>query len=186
MAQTDSETLTGRAPTTPIDSYVRGGGAGSAGKFERYHDATGGSYENTLEARTRVNTTVTYPTSLYVRQQADAGAVISSQYGIWINSGAPNASATIGNQYAVNITVEGDAVPTYQGLFRLYNSDSAAAIAIDSVFNLANSGGTPFTNLFDFSGQVAPVSAGSDSTNVTEKVACLVGASTRYIHLFSD
>jgi len=181
-----ADTMVGRAPVCPCDFYVRGGGTGSAGIFERYHDATGGTYENTVQVRTRVNSTVSYPTGLYIRQQADAGAVIESMYGIWINAAAPNASATIGNQYAVSITVEGDAVPSYQGLFRLYNSDAAAAIAIDSVFNLANSGGTPFTNLFDFSGQVAPVSGGSDSTNCTQKIACKVGAATMYLHLFTD
>ena len=175
------------AGLAPCDFYMSGetSNRGTA-YFERLHDQTGGSYANNVTMRVEVDTTVTYPTNLYIRQQADDGAVIGSMYGIWINTASVDASATIGNLYDVSITHTASAVPSYEALFRLYNGATSATPAIDSVFHLANSGGTPFTNLFDFEAVVVPVSAGTDSTNCTNKVACLVGADTRYIHLFSD
>jgi len=171
----------------PIDAYteVDTTNRGNAW-FERYHNVAGGSYANNVCIRQNADTTVTYPTNLYVRSAIGASASIGSMYGIWINTTTPDAAATVGNLYDVSITHSGSAVPSYEALFRLYNSATSAAVAIDSVFHLANSGGTPFTNLFDFEAVVVPVSAGSDSTNCTNKVACLVGSDTRYIHLFSD
>jgi len=58
--------------------------------------------------------------------------------------------------------------------------------AVGSVIWLANSAGTPITNLLDFEGLASPISAGTDSVNVTHKIAMLLGATTKYLHVFSD
>jgi len=171
----------------PCDFYMAGDttNRGTAW-FERFHDTTGGSYANNVCIRQQVDTTVTYPTNLYIRNQIDDEASIGSIYGIWINSTTPNASATVGNYYDISITHSGSAVPSYEALFRLYNSSTSAATALDSVFHLANNGGSPFNVLFDFESAVLPVSAYSSGTTVGYRVACAVGATTYYLHLYTS
>jgi len=175
------------AGVAPIDAYIAGDNTNrGTAWFERYHDLTGGSYANNVTIRQQINTTVTYPTNVYIRTQHDSSASTGSTYGIWLNTTTPDSSATIGNLYDVSITHSGSAVPSYESLFRLYNSSTSAATAIDSVFHLANSGGSPFTNLFDFEAAVIPVMAYTSGTTVGYRVACLVGATTYYIHLFTS
>jgi len=171
----------------PIDVYMEGETSNRGCMYiDRYHTVSGGSYANTARISTTVDTTVTYPTTLYVRMAIEDGASIGSMYGIWINSGTPNASATVGNYYDISITHSGSTVPSYEALFRLYNSSTSAALALDSVFHLANNGGSPFTNLFDFEAAVIPVMAYSTGTTVGYRIACLVGATTYYLHLFTS
>jgi hypothetical protein len=46
--------------------------------------------------------------------------------------------------------------------------------------------GQEITSFLNFSHATAPVTVGSDSTNVTHKIAIKIGNDTRYLHVFSD
>ena len=72
--------------------------------------------------------------------------------------------------------------PTKSTFMRVYGHGGA----VDSVIWLANSAGTPIAHLLDFEGLASPISAGTDSVNVTHKIAVRLGVTTKYLHVFSD
>lgn len=67
----------------------------------------------------------------------------------------------------------------------LLKNNTSPATTVDNMIYCYN--GQAITYAFEFSTVgTAPVTTGSDSTNVTHKIAVKVGASTGYLHVFSD
>lgn len=120
-------------------------------------------------------------------------------YPISIYTGTVSNKA-ITQMAAINIYMEdvGNACQHAQGIYVSRNITNVGT-ASDSFLWLRNHGSTAATafikatgkatHLFDFQDgdQCVPVSAGSDSTNVSHKVSVkMADGSTRYFHLFTD
>jgi len=170
---------------SPIDGYLVDGGSRAVGYFEHMIETnqTAGTYTKGIQVKVTLSANTTYAIPVNIGWSCSGTPTIEAVYGIFEYMGAIPAGVTVNNFYAQSIVLDNTVTAGYMGFWRIYTAGTGT---VDSVFHLANSGGTPITNLIDFEGQVAPVSAGSDSTSCDLKVACLVGASTRYIHLFSD
>ncbi|GAG94134.1 unnamed protein product, partial [marine sediment metagenome] len=96
-------------------------------------------------------------------------------------------SATVSNWMGLMLGLEIDNAPTTDSAFiRVYSHGTEA---VGSVLFMANSGGTPITNLLDFEGGVSPVFVGDCTTTGSVasafKIKCQVVDTTYYIPLYS-
>lgn len=114
---------------------------------------------------------------------AFSGAAIANYGGgIYIYLNDP-ADGSVVHYCGLMIGIDAENAPSGTSCFmRVYGHGGA----VDTVIWLANGAGTPITYLLDFEGLASPISPGSDSTNVTYKIAMRVGESPQYLHVFSD
>jgi len=85
--------------------------------------------------------------------------------------------------YGIDVNIVGTSLTACHA-FQVYNHGTSA---FTSVFNLPNAAQDIATNLFIFgAANQLPLSASTTGEAVTQKVACLVGGATRYLHLHSQ
>lgn len=107
---------------------------------------------------------------------------VDSLRGIFIYLGTCTTAPSI--VYGIDIGIVGTGLSTNSHFIRMYNHGTDA---LTSVFCLDNAAQDIATYLFKFgASELAPCSAGSDSTNCTNKIAIDLGGATRYLHVFSD
>ncbi len=128
-----------------------------------------------------------------------ASAATDGMNGIWIETsvGAVTVGAlrgifmyigtcttAPGIVYGMDIGIVGTGLGTNAYFIRMYNHGTDA---ITSVFCLDNAAQDIATNLFVFgAANQLPLSDSTTGEAVTQKVACLVGGATRYLHLHSQ
>lgn len=86
--------------------------------------------------------------------------------------------------YGLDMGVVGTGLSSVGSFIRMYNHGTDAML---SVFTLDNAAQDIATNLFIFgAADQLPLSASSSGEAVVQKIACLVGGATRYMHLHSQ
>lgn len=125
----------------------------------------------------------TYAYGLQVYPEIKAGASPTLGYftGQFIYM-QDKGSATITNWMGLMLGLKINTTPSGDSAFiRVYSHGTKA---VGSVLFMANSSGTPITNLLDFEGKATPVEANEEAGNKKYRVKCKMHDTTCYLALY--